>query len=184
MKSSQMLLLAGGAVVVLAGIMFLDDTPPDSFVPVKRPTQGRLLIKGKRVLKYCPQPSALTYSNLEWTAPGGWHSVDKPLTKKAGSFTKAQWQGVNLGEVICQYSSAGVSGFPIELHRLIGKVVFEPIEEIWKKTHAGTKTCFSRKAYNCPFYQRQREDQQPFPEMYKNIFQFDDKAKKTNPSKS
>ena len=174
MKSSKLSLIALAIGLLGIAYVFMNQQPESTYKTVKRSNQSRLLITGKRVLKYCPQPSSLIHHHLEWTAPGGWRSVDKPLSNKADRFIKTQWQGVNLGEVICQYRSAGASAFPIELHRLIGKVVSEPTDAAWKKTHSGTKTCFSRRPSNCPFYQRQQEARLPYPELYKEIFQLED----------
>ncbi len=175
MKPSNTLPLIAAVFVAICAVFFLfsGNNTPSTFKSVQQIKQGKLLIKGERLLKLCPQPSQLHYSHLKWTAPGGWHSIDKPLTNQVGSFAKAQWQGVNLGEVICQYKSAGNTSFPIELHRMIGKVVYEPIDMVWKKTHAGTKTCFSNRVSNCPFYQRKAEKQKPLGVIYKEIFQLD-----------
>ena len=119
---------------------------------------------------HCPRPSALKYSSLQWTAPGGWKSLDKPLASSVKRFRKAQWQGIHLGEVICQYESAGGSSFPIEIQRLAGKIVFEPKGDGWKSHSAGVKTCFSANIKRCPFYEKAEEKKKSYPEMYKEIF--------------
>ncbi len=138
--------------------------------PTFKRQQAKSLLTGERTLKLCPKPSALVYSHLKWTAPGGWKSVDKPLSKTVGRFRKAQWQGVNLGEIICQYSSSEGAAFPIELQRLAGKIVFEPTDSAWKTTSSGVKTCFSNRVNGCSFYDMKTKKRKSYPVIYKEIF--------------
>jgi hypothetical protein len=179
MNNTKMIAIGAAAIVILLLIISANPQGSDTFRKVsnaRASQQGKSLLTGKRILKLCPPARTLTYTQLKWKAPGGWKSLDKPLSNTVGQFTKAQWQGVNLGEVICQYRSGGASNFPIELHRLAGKTVLEPMDAAWKKTHVGTKTCVSSRPHNCPFYQQEEETQKSYPELYKEIFESKDDA--------
>lgn len=173
MKNLRIPIAVGVVLLILfAAFTFMrEQTPMVRTAPSqKAQRQQQLLITGKRVLKLCPKPSTLRYTQLKWIAPGGWKSVDKPLSRKIGRFKKAQWQGVNLGEVICQYESGQGSAFPVELQRLAGKVVYEPNTIDWKKTAPGVKTCFSVRVNTCPFYERKLPPKKSYPQLYREIF--------------
>ena len=124
-KNKQPLLMAAGviALAVILLLIFGNQGQGNTFrpVPYKKP-ESNLLSSKEVIQKFCLRPSALRFDGVHWTAPGGWKTVDKPLTKQVGTFRKAQWQGVNLGEVICQYNGRRPETFQSISNDSLGKL--------------------------------------------------------------
>lgn len=173
-KQNRPILIAAGVIMLaLVLLIFFGGTGPrNTFRPVayiKNENNEALMKDAKRL--FCPRPSAMKFDGTHWRAPGGWKTIDKPLTKQVGSFKKAQWQGVNLGEVICQYGGRKPSDFPINLQRLAGKVVLEPQGSTWTRNSKSVKTCTSNLVTTCPFYEKAQADMQNYDKMYRDIFE-------------
>ena len=167
--------IIAAAVIAIALILFLLTSggvgTRDTFrrVATRPATEESIFTQGAHKL-FCPRPSSLRFDGTHWRAPGGWKTIDKPLTTQVGAFKKAQWQGVNLGEVICQYNGRKPGDFPINLQRLAGKIVLEPRGSDWRSDSKTVKTCVSNLVINCPFYEIKEKENKNFPELYKELF--------------
>jgi hypothetical protein len=84
--------------LILGGVCVASQAanPPATIVP------SQLAVPPANV-GYCPPPEQLALDNLFWGAPGGWVSYTESLDKKIIRFEKAQWQGVNVGKILCIY---------------------------------------------------------------------------------
>lgn len=172
-KNKQPLLIAAAVVAAAVILLIIFGGPGvgNTFrpVPYKKPNSN--LLSSKDVTRsFCPRPSSMRFNGTDWKAPGGWKTIDKPLTKQVGTFRKAQWQGVNLGEVICQYNGRRPGDFPINLQRLYGKTVLEPQDPNWKTTSDSSKTCTSSLVTSCPFFEIVQEDAKSYKQIYDDIF--------------
>lgn len=172
-KQKQILFITVGliAAAVLLLIVTGGTGPKNTFRPVAyQKSSGHAFETKDSTRTFCPRPSSMSFNGEHWRAPGGWKTIDKPLTKQVGSFKKAQWQGVNLGEVICQYNGRKPGDFPINLQRLSGKIVLEPQDTNWTRNNNSTKTCTSSLVTSCPFFDLKQEKSKSYQEIYNDIF--------------
>src|SRR3990167_2770190 len=80
----------------------------------------------------CPPIQALTKNQkMEWSAKGGWKSYGTSFVEKIASFSGAQWNGVNLGQIICVYNGKEKTDFPVLL--VYHTLAIEPQENGWSK---------------------------------------------------
>lgn len=86
---------------------------------------------------------------MTWRTSNGWRSYDKSFSKRITHFLGAQWQGVNVGNVVCLYQSDDDMTFPITLH--FNALVEEPTDGAWSKNLGGYKNCKSDKQESCYF---------------------------------
>jgi hypothetical protein len=110
--------------------------------------------KRQQLSRYCPSPKSMYKSNKsEWVAPGGWKSEKMSFVNHIYHFVGSQWQGVDLGTVICLYQ--GEKGtFPIVLHR--DNLALRPDGlATWKLDKSGARfTCNQKDVRQCPFIYR------------------------------
>jgi hypothetical protein len=100
---------------------------------------------------YCPSPQQLVLNNLFWSAPGGWVSYTESFDKKVIQFEKAQWQGVNVGKILCIYAGDSSFSFPIVLEQKNTQIVPAPQFASWTADQGGYKNCVSNRTEDCPF---------------------------------
>ena len=64
---------------------------------------------------YCPPPSAFTKDpeTLTWTGPMHWKSFNPSFANKLVRFEKVEWQGINIGLILCTYQTDNESAFPV-----------------------------------------------------------------------
>ncbi len=98
----------------------------------------------------CPPVEDL-YQNddLTWSAPGGWKGSNPSFMHSVQHFVGAQWIGVNVGEVLCQYAKEGRPDFPVTLQKQI--VTMSPTGGKWTEDKGGYKDCKSNKIIDCGF---------------------------------
>lgn len=103
-----------------------------------------ILKEGHRnVLKHCPDVHMLTHNKMYWGAPGGWMSHDESFVKKISNFVAAQWQGINIGKVMCVYVGDKGLDFPVVLQQSHADLVPEPHGLYWGKNQNGVINCIS-----------------------------------------
>ena len=100
---------------------------------------------------YCPAPQELMLNNLFWGTPNGWASFTESFDKKIVQFEKAQWQGVNVGKILCIYKGDSSLEFPIVLEQQNHQVIAEPNFANWTGNQGGYKDCTSTAVKDCPF---------------------------------
>lgn len=102
---------------------------------------------------YCPAVNELQKKDLFWGAPGGWISYGESWDPKVVRFVKAQWIGINVGKIICIYSSDRKNSFPIALEQKQNRIVYNPTGVNWSKDLQGHKEChpLSGDVKDCPF---------------------------------
>lgn len=122
----------------------------------------------------CPAPNTLTKDpkTMLWSAPGGWKSYQSSFANKMGKFMGAQWDGVEVGQVVCLYQPADPYAFVVQL--FYNKIVFEPTNPPWSKNLKGYRNCASHNLNDCAFMIRLK------PKGNKNIYQQLDNYKKDN----
>lgn len=99
----------------------------------------------------CPAPDELTKDPdaMTWQAKGGWRSFDKSFADSISIFLGAQWQGVEVGNVVCLYQSSDSSTFSVVLQ--YGSLTYQPIGGKWSKNLGGYENCKSKKRKDCYF---------------------------------
>lgn len=97
----------------------------------------------RNTLKHCPDVDMLTHNKMYWGAPGGWVSHDESFVKKISSFVAAQWQGINIGKVMCVYVGEKGVDFPVVLQQQHADLVPEPHGLYWGKNQNGVINCIS-----------------------------------------
>ena len=67
----------------------------------------------------CPAPSQLILDQKtsKWNTKTGWRSPDSTFTKEVTTFLGAQWQGVQMGQVVCLYQGPEKKEFEIRLQK-------------------------------------------------------------------
>jgi len=99
----------------------------------------------------CPAIKALKKdeTKMTWSAGGKWKSYGTSFVNKIASFSGAQWNGVNLGQVICVYRGNEQTDFPVLL--VYGTLANEPHDGAWSKNLGGYRNCTSKKQNRCAF---------------------------------
>ena len=99
---------------------------------------------------YCPKPTDLFMENNIWQSNNGWKSFAVSFTQEITSFSGAQWQGFNVGRVICLYSGPNMNDFPVQIST--GSLVHEPDKPLWTSNNSNA-TCVSASGNvcDCPF---------------------------------
>ncbi len=64
---------------------------------------------------YCPPPSAFTKDpkTLTWIGPMHWKSFNPSFANQLVRFQKVEWQGINIGLILCTYQTDNESAFPV-----------------------------------------------------------------------
>lgn len=99
----------------------------------------------------CPQPSTLfkAKGTLFWGARGGWQSYRDSFATHLTTFIGAQWAGVVYGHIMCLYTDAQGSTFPVPIR--YNKIVRQPSKGHWTKDKGGYINCRSHRVSDCPF---------------------------------
>lgn len=100
----------------------------------------------KAVLSTCPPISLLSRHGMYWGAPGGWTTFNPSFIKKITHFVAAQWQGVNLGSVMCVYTGGKGRAFPVVLQQMTNAgLAPEPFGLHWYSIKTpGIRNCTSQ----------------------------------------
>ena len=109
------------------------------------------IAKPVKNLFYCPLPTTLQLNAKThiWHVKKNWKSYDISFVKRVKSFYGAQWNGANVGQIICVYHGENPNSFPIQL--VFHTLVLDPSAGKWSKNLGGYKNCVSRKLKDCPF---------------------------------
>lgn len=100
---------------------------------------------------YCPAVEKLKKEGLYWQAEGGWVSYSESFDTQLSTFAGAQWQGVNVGKIICLYMGNSKMGFPVALEQKVPQLVPVPAGANWSKDLGGYRQCNSQKVTDCEF---------------------------------
>lgn len=99
---------------------------------------------------YCPSPSDLVKNGLFWgTIIGGWKSYSESFDQKIVSFLGAQWNGINVGKMICLYQGNAPLSFPITVQN--DALAQAPSAGLWGRNLGGYQNCHSNNPLDCPF---------------------------------
>lgn len=102
------------------------------------------------ILQTCPTADQLVKNtNLVWSAPDGWKSYGQSYVQSIDHFASAQWQGTDIGKVVCVYVPKGRANFPIILEKQ--SIAPTPHGGMWIPPHNGISNCLSNSVYDCPF---------------------------------
>ncbi len=126
-------------------------------------------------LGLCPEKENLHKdSSDKWaTNDGDWKSDTVSFSDAIGSFVGAQWQGVNFGEIICVYTTAGKATFPIAI--IYQGLVPEPDGYQWGPNNSGIRDCRARYTKDCPFMIEKKTETPK--DVYKELDFFKDKTR-------
>ena len=100
-----------------------------------------LVAQSRKFNEQCPalKDLKLNKKTLLWSADGGWKSYTQSFGTKIQSFRGAQWNGVQLGQIICVYSANGEFTFPIKL--FYNKQVVSPDTASWVRAKTNVYNC-------------------------------------------
>lgn len=108
---------------------------------------------------FCPKENELVKDkDMMWTVGTAWRSFSPSFVKKVGTFTGAQWTGINFGKIICMYQGENAFEFPIALEQRESKLFLRPQGHNWNLTIDDYIICRSNSIYDCPFYLREEEE--------------------------
>jgi hypothetical protein len=127
-------------------------------------------------IDYCPNPIDLTKNpiKLTWsTAPPAsniqpeFQGYEKSFANKLTKFLGAQWNGVNLGKIICLYQGESQETFPVQLFYDI--LVLTPTTGQWVKKKGYYSNCDARDPKQCPFLVKKQPKKINVDNVLKNI---------------
>jgi hypothetical protein len=100
-----------------------------------------LVAQSRKFNEQCPaiKDLKLNKKTMLWSADGGWKTYTQSFGTTIQSFRGAQWNGVQLGQIICVYSSKGAFTFPIKL--FYNKQVVDPETASWTKAKTNVYNC-------------------------------------------
>lgn len=98
----------------------------------------------------CPQPSSLIKNgNAIWLTKDKWQSFNPSFVTKLTRFLGAEWQGVHVGHLLCQYSDDSGLTFPVSMQAPF--LAETPKQGVWQPspTKANTMVCNSTRLSDC-----------------------------------
>lgn len=148
-----------------------DSTSASSDTSVSQPTSNP---DKTTITEYCPAPSALVKNakTLTFKAKGGWKSYEKSFITKVTKFTGAQWQGINVGQVLCVYHGEPMGSFPLEVY--YSHLSITPSKGNWQTKKGHYSNCESNNPQDCPIVVR-------LPPKKQNIYEEASDLKKDAP---
>lgn len=128
-----------------------DDNSDSALTAAKSGTNGA---NKQTVTVYCPEPSALVKNkkSLTFKAKDGWKSYEKSFITKVTEFTGAQWQGINVGQVMCIYHGQPMGSFPLEVY--FSHLSITPSKGQWQTKKGHYSNCVSSNPKDCPIVVR------------------------------
>lgn len=108
----------------------------------------------KTYTNYCPNPDQLVANpkKMTWSAKGGFRSFDQSFAVKLTKFLGAQWEGVNVGQIICLYHGPDPQTFPVQV--LFDVLAITPTAGRWVAKKGHYSNCVSDNPQDCPFWVR------------------------------
>ena len=141
---------------IIANAIDLSHQQPDTSIP-DLDTLEKLGAKDQTINQkeakhdfFCPKVNTLILKNELWYGGDAWKSYSKSFAKSLGRFSVAQWQGVNIGPVICIYESTEKYVFPVQVSSLV--LVKLPTGGRWADMPGGRKVCVSNDVNDCPMH--------------------------------
>lgn len=109
---------------------------------------------------YCPEPSALVKNDkaMTFAAKGGWKSYERSFVTEVDTFKGAQWQGINVGQVMCVYTGKPAGTFPIYLY--FDHLSVTPSKGNWVTQKGHYSNCGSTSRSECPITVQRTPKQQ------------------------
>ena len=83
-----------------------------------------------------------------WSADGGWKTYSPSFGTQIATFQGAQWNGVQLGQIICVYRAKDSFVFPIKL--FYSHQVIMPDGSQWQRARSNVRNCVDNQK-NCQF---------------------------------
>lgn len=122
----------------------------------------------------CPEPSALVKNTTKMTfaSKGGWKSYERSFVTQVDTFKGAQWQGINVGQVMCVYTGKPAGTFPIYLY--FDHLTLTPNGGNWVAQKGQYSNCGSKNRNDCPITVR-------LPPKQQNMYQEATDLKKNAP---
>ena len=100
---------------------------------------------------FCPSVNQLSKNpkTLSWSGPHRWQSFNPSFATKLTRLKKVQWQGTNIGTIICVYDSNNPSAFPVFIQ---GPGSYQrPKGDHWV-AKKGYLVCVSNERLDCPLH--------------------------------
>ncbi len=127
---------------------------------------------------YCPAANELVLNKktLKYYFGRSWGSYAQSFVRTVTQFKGAQWQGTNIGHVVCVYKGEPLdSTFPIQLY--LEKLTNQPTKGNWSAHSGGYFNCPASDPKQCPIVMRT-------PKKQGNIYQQAEDVKKNAPPPS
>ena len=87
-------------------------------------------------------------NEMIWRVPGGnWRSSAISFADHLTQFLGAQWQGINVGSIICLYQSNDTMDFPVAVQ--FDQLVYMPTGGKWTQNLGGYANCQSHAPTDC-----------------------------------
>ncbi len=104
----------------------------------------------KNNMFYCPKPDELYLKDNIWHTKDGWKSYEVSFATAVTSFSGAQWQGYNVGRVICLYTGEQQNDFPVQI--TMNSLVHAPTKPVWQNIKENYNcVSVSGNVCDCPF---------------------------------
>ncbi len=100
---------------------------------------------------HCPTIAKIYHSQQNhWgTSDASFRSLDTSFSHHLDTFLGAQWQGINVGYILCVYKPVERNLFKVTL--LYGPLTLQPTSQKWQKNKEGNYNCISTNVNDCPF---------------------------------
>lgn len=104
-------------------------------------------------VSYCPPPGSFSKNpkTLTWVGPQHWKSFNPSFAKKLTRFKRAQWQGTNVGVILCTYVTDNASAFPVFIQAPGSYIKPSTKQGNWIAKHEAV-TCTKNDRLSCAFY--------------------------------
>lgn len=106
---------------------------------------------------HCPSIAKIYHSQQNhWgTSDAAFRSLDTSFSHHLKTFLGAQWQGINVGYVLCIYKPVEPDLFKVTL--LYGPLTLQPTDKNWQKNKEGNYNCIATNVNDCPFVPKPQE---------------------------
>lgn len=142
----------------------------------KEVRRGKRAVKVKMIaaddpnhdFKYCPYPNELKKKGQYWYADGAWKSYSESFVDHIERFIGAQWQGVQVGRMVCVYAGSNAQAFPVTIQR--ANLVFTPRIEGWTRKEYNAYACHGQHVKKCPYLLAGEEKEIKSEEELREVF--------------
>ena len=125
---------------------------------------------------FCPPPSAFSKDprTLTWHGPKHWKSFNPSFADKLTQFSQAQWQGTNIGVILCTYKTDNDSAFPVFV-QAPGNYQKPSLTGSHWVERKGVISCFDANRTHCGFHRA--HEHKPNLNSNQDLIQFLDEVK-------